>query len=43
LDNGNVLTLGNAGILDLQNQAIVTEDEKAGDRNDIRANPTPKF
>jgi hypothetical protein len=43
LDNGNVLTLGNTGILDLQNQSIVTEDQKAGGRNAIKANPTPKF
>lgn len=43
LDNGNVLTLGNLGILDLQNQAIVTEDENARGRSDIKANPTPKF
>jgi hypothetical protein len=43
LDNGNVLTLGNLGILDLQNQAIVTEVQKAADRKAVQANPTPKF
>jgi hypothetical protein len=43
LDNGNGLTLGNLGILDLQNQAIVTEVQKAADRKAVQANPTPKF
>jgi hypothetical protein len=43
LDNGNVLTLGNLGILDLQNLAMVTEAEKAADRKAVQANPTPKF
>jgi hypothetical protein len=43
LDNGNVLTLGNLGILDLQNQSVVTEGQKAVDRNAIAANPTPRF
>lgn len=43
LDNGNVLTLGNLGILDLQNLAMVREAEKAADRKAVQANPTPKF
>ena len=43
LDNGNVLILGNLGILEMQNQAIVMEDEKAGGRSAVQANPTPKF
>jgi hypothetical protein len=33
LDNGNVLTLGNLGILNLQNQTIVTEAQKNSDRS----------
>jgi hypothetical protein len=43
LDNGNVLILGNMGILEMQNRAIVMEDDKASGRNAIQANPTPKF
>jgi hypothetical protein len=43
LDNGNLLTLGNAGILDLQNDSIVNEVQKAADGNAIKANPTPRF
>jgi hypothetical protein len=39
LDNGNVLILGNVGILEMQNRAIVMEDEKALGRGAV----IPKF
>ena len=43
LDNGNVLILGNVGILEMQNPIIVMEDEKASGRNAMKANPASKF
>jgi hypothetical protein len=39
LDNGNVLVLGNMGILEMINKAIWAEDEKAS----AQSTPTPKF
>jgi hypothetical protein len=39
LDNGNVLVLGNMGILEMINKAIWVEDEKAS----AQSTPTPKF
>jgi hypothetical protein len=43
LDHGNVLTMGNVGMLNMENSAVLAEAQIVADRNAIKANPTPKF